>query len=209
MDDAKVWQSAARAAWLLPEPERYERLAPCVGELSRPKKSEHRRGKFVLDLFEEEFCDPEAEFDEDDEESGPSAQLRVPRTDWDRRWVPLLRKYLKGPYHPDAAVALAAVLGEKAVPELLPLLAPSVKKNECGVVQALGYVKAREAVPTMVALMPGQTLQHYCIHDALRHINDPAAVPLLEALLPKTRDGYRRARITEVIEYLERHRAEA
>jgi HEAT repeat protein len=209
MDDAKVWQSAARAAWLLPEPERYERLAPWVKELARPKKSEHRRGKFALDLFEEEFEDADAVDDDDDEELLPPLGSKPARADWDPRWVPLLRKHLNGPYRPDAALGLAAVLGRKAVPDLLPLLVPSVKKNECGVAEALGHAKAREAVPAMVALMPGQTPVHYCIHNALRHINDPAAVPLLEALLPKTRDAYRRARITEVIEYLESHRAEA
>jgi HEAT repeat protein len=208
MDDAKVWPSAARAAWRMPEPERYQRLAPCVQELSRPKKSEHRRGKFVLDLFEEEFEDPEADFDDPDEH-WDAATARVPRADWDPRWVPLLRKHLKGPYRPDAALGLAAVLGEKAVPELLPLLVPSVKKNECGVAEALGHLRAREAVPAMVGLMPGQTPVHYCIHDALRRINDPSAVPLLEALMHKTKDPYRRARITEVIEYLETHRAES
>jgi HEAT repeat protein len=209
MDDAKLWQSAARAAWRLPEPERYERLEPWMKELSRPKKSEQRRGKFVLDLFEDEFTDPDADYDDGDDEALPFlVPPRPPRTDWDPRWVPLLRKHLKGPYRPDAALGLAAVLGVKAIPELLPLLVPSVKKNECAVVEALGHLKARAAVPKLVELMPGQTPVHYCIHDALRRINDPAAVPLLEALLPRTRDAYRRARITEVIEYLETHRAE-
>jgi HEAT repeat protein len=210
MGDAKLWQSAARAAWRLPEPERYERLEPWLRELSRPKKSEHRRGKFVLDLFEDEFTDPDAVYDDDDDESLPGlVPPRPARTDWDPRWGPLLRKHLKGPYRPDAALGLAAVLGENAVPELLPLLVPSVKKNECAVAEALGHLKARAAVPTMVELMPGQTPIHYCIHDALRRINDPSAVPLLEALLPRTKDAYRRARITEVIEYLETHRPEA
>jgi HEAT repeat protein len=203
MDDGKVWESAARAAWLLPEPERYDRLAPLVEELSKPKKSDHRRGKFVLDLFEDEFSG------DDLDEEDPSAAPRDPRTDWDRRWVPLLRKYLNGPYRPDAALGLAAVLGEPAVAELLPLLVPSVKKNECGVVEALGHLKAREAVAAMVPLMPGQPSHHYCIHAALRRINDPAAIPLLEGVLAKTKDRYRRDRITDVIEHLEQHRAEA
>ncbi|HEX5272911.1 MAG TPA: HEAT repeat domain-containing protein, partial [Gemmataceae bacterium] len=210
MSDAKVWESAARAAWRLPEPERYQRLAPWVEQLSRPKKSEHRRGKFVLDLFEEEFEDPDRDYDDPYDYWNPNAAgARAPRADWDPRWGPLLRKHLDGPYRPDAALGLAAVVGEKAVPELLPLLVPSVKKNECGVAEALGRLRAREAMPAMVELMPGQPDHHYCIHDALRRIDDPAVVPLLEALSHKTKDAYRRARITEVIEYLERPRAEA
>jgi HEAT repeat protein len=208
MSDAKVWESAARAAWRLPARERYDRLAPLVEQLSRPKKSERERGKFVLDLFEDEFADSSADYDDPDEHWAPS-QAQAPRTDWDPRWAPLLRKHLGGPYRPDAALGLVAVLGQKAVPELLPLLAPSVKKGECGVAEALGWLKAREAVPEMVKLMPGQQPHHFCIHDALRRINDPAAVPLLEALRDETRDPYRRARITEVIEYLGRHQGEA
>ena len=123
--------------------------------------------------------------------------------------MPLLRKYLHGPYRPDAAVGLAAVLGEKAVPELLPLLVPSVKKGECAVVQALGYLKVREAVPTMIELMPRQQSHHYCIHDALRRINDPAALPVLEALLAKTKDALRRDCLAAVIDYLEKRRPQA
>ncbi len=208
LDDAKVWEAAARAAWRLPARERYDRLAPLVQELSKPKKSEHRRGKFVLDLFEEEFSGGDEYFDDDDEEE-VVAEPAARRTDWDPRWAPLLRKHLNGPYRPDAALGLAAVVGEKAIPDLLPLLVPSVKKNECGVVEALGYLKARAALPAMVPLMPGQPVHHYCIHDALRRINDPAAIPLLEGVLAKTKDRYRRDRIADVIEYLEKHRAEA
>ncbi|HKI34159.1 MAG TPA: HEAT repeat domain-containing protein [Gemmataceae bacterium] len=203
MNDGKVWEAATRAAWLLPGRERYERLAAWVQELSQAKKSEYRRGKFVLELFEEEFSDPEEDFDD----AEAALERKARRTDWDPRWLPLLRKHLGGPYRPEAALGLAAVLGEKAVPELLPLLLPSVKKDECGVVEALGYLRAREAVPLMVPLMPEQEWHHYCIHDALRRINDPTAIRLLEGLLEKTKDPGRRDCLAAVIEYLEKHRA--
>jgi HEAT repeat protein len=207
MDDSKVEESAARAAWLLPTKERYERLAPWVAELAKPKKSEHRRAKIVLELFDDEFTESEEDFfDLEPWETRPEPRPR--RTDWDPRWVPLLRKHLNGPYRAEVALGLAAVLGEKAVPELLPLLAPSVKKDECGVVEALGYLRAKVAVPLLVPLMPGQPWHHYCIHDALRRINDPAAIPLLEGLLEKIKERDRHNNIVAVIEYLEKHRTE-
>jgi hypothetical protein len=39
----------------------------------------------------------------------------------------------------------------------------------------------------------------------LRDINDPAALPLLEGLRARTKEPYRRARLVEVIDYLEMH----
>jgi HEAT repeat protein len=208
MGDAKVGAWPAGAAWLLPEPERYERLAPWVKALSRAKKSERWQGWFILDRFKDEFCDPAAGVEHYDDYA-TLLKLKEPRRDWDSRWAPLLRKYLDGPYRSFAAVALAAVLGKKAIPELLPRLAASVKRHECGVVEALGCLKAREAVPALVGLLPGRPQFFFCIHDALRRINDPTAVPLLEGVLHKTKEPYRRERIVAVVEHLEKNRTEA
>ena len=202
ISDRKMWESAVKAAYWLPSKPRFDRLAPLLDELSKAKKADRRRAEHLLSLFEAEMNKEVEDFDDSDEKR---PELCPARTDWDPRWAPLLRKHLHGPVCADAAIALAVVLREKAIPDLLPLLEPSVKKGECGVVEALGFLKARAAIPVMVPLILGQQAHHYCIHDALRRINDPAAIPLLEELLGKTKDSYRMNCITAVIDFLQKN----
>lgn len=208
LDHKTLWPYAINAVWKMPGKQRYEWLAPLIEELSKPKKADHKRGKHILELFEQEFFsetdEDEDDFDDDEDDYRPPAQ---PRSDWDKRWADLLRPHLKGPYRAEAAIALAAVLGKAAGPELLPHLVPSVKKNECGVVEALGYAGAREAIPPMIDLIPGQPIHHYCIHNALRAIGDPSAIPLLEKIKDRMKEVYRHEQIDAVIKYLEKHAA--
>ena len=70
-------------------------------------------------------------------------------------------------------------------------------------VEALGFLRAREAIAPMLALMPGQKPNHYCIHDALRRIGDPSIIPALNAVLAKTKDHTRKWRLKQLIEDLE------
>jgi HEAT repeat protein len=185
-EDEDLWKSAVQAAWKLPEPRRFERLAPLCADLSHPREASRKRGEFVMQLFDKE----------DD--------TNRPRTDWDPRWGDVLLPHLDGPNRTGSAVALSLVRGVKAVPELLRILPTSVKKNECQVVIVLGKLRAREAIAPFIELMPGQQSYHFCIHDALRKIADPAAIPLLQELLAKTRNRYRRERIQKVINDLEK-----
>jgi HEAT repeat protein len=187
MNDPPVRDAALDAAWKLPARARYDRLAPFCENLSHAKERQRETGESILELFEQEACSDK------------------PRTDWDPRWSKLLLKLLDGPNRPGVAIALEVVLRQKAIPELLRRLAPSVKKNECGVVEALGRLRAREAVAPMIELMPGQQAYHFCIHDALRTINDPAAIPALKELLDRTRDRARKHAIEAVIDDLEKH----
>jgi HEAT repeat protein len=186
VEDAPVRDAALRAAWKLPAQPRYDRLAPFCADLSHAKKSQRKIAETILELFENEAGDK-------------------PRTDWDPRWSKLLLKHLDGPNRSAVAIALEVVLRHKAIPELLRRLAASVKKDECGVVEALGRLRAREAVAPMIELMPAQEAYHYCIHDALRAINDPAEVPALKELLDRTKDPYRKRCIEAVIDHLEKH----
>jgi HEAT repeat protein len=184
--DSRVWKAAARAAWKLPSRPRYELLAPLCESLSDPKKARHERGKFIVDdLFTAEAT---------------SAQ---PRTDWDPRWADLLRTHLDGPLRSDVALALAVVQGAAALPELLRVLEPSVKKDECGVVEGLGLLRAREAIGPLLALMLGQKAHHFCIHDALRKIGDPAIVPALKAILGMTKNPTKAWRLRQLIAQME------
>jgi HEAT repeat protein len=212
LEDAKVWRAAAGAVWLLPAKPRYDHLAPLCADLSHAKKPQRQRGEFVLQLFEAEATGQADDVSEDYyfyvERDEDTARRRSPRTDWDPRWAPLLRKHLKGPNRPGVAIALGVVLGPAAIPELMAQLVPSLKKNECGVVEALGHVRAREAVAPMIELMPGQPTHHHCIHDALRAIGDRAAIPLLQQLLEKTKERYQQYQIEEVIQHLEKHATE-
>jgi HEAT repeat protein len=192
LDDPKLWRYGLEAAFRLLPRERYERLAPLCDTLSNPKKSQRQQGDHLLTLFEEEATG-----------EGLPWLPRTRRTDWDPRWVQRLLPHLDGPNRSGVAIALEVVMGVAAVPRLLEVLAPSVKKNECGVVEALGRLQARAAIAPMIALMPIQKSYHYCVHDALRRIGDPAAIPLLQRLLEKTRDHYRRRAIEDVIEYLQ------
>jgi len=58
--------------------------------------------------------------------------------------------------------------------------------------------------PANVELMPIQQAYHFCIHNALRKIADPAAIPLLQQLSVKTRNRDRREQIQKVINDLEK-----
>jgi HEAT repeat protein len=194
LDDPQVWRSAARAAWKLGLKERYERLAPLCEHLSDARKPRRERGEFVLDLFEEEAGG----------DVPPTEEALKPRTDWDPRWAKLLLKYADGPNRPGVAIALEVVLSTRAAPELLKRLAVSVKKGECGVVEALGRLRVREAIEPMIQLLPAQKSHHYCIHDALRRIGDAAAIPPLKELLANTGDRAMQRRIEEILDDLER-----
>ncbi|HEY7154706.1 MAG TPA: HEAT repeat domain-containing protein [Gemmataceae bacterium] len=185
-EDEELWEPAARAAWKLPEPRRFERLAPLCADLSHPRETSRERGEFVMQLFDKE----------DDS--------KHPRTDWDPRWGDVLLPHLDGPNRAGSAVALSLVRRVKAVPDLLRILPISVKKNECQVVIVLGKLRAREAIAPFIELMPGQQSYHFCIHDALRAIADPAAIPPLQELLAKTRNRARCERIQKVINDLEK-----
>src|SRR5205823_1047601 len=107
VEDDKVWQAATRAAWQLPSQARYECLAPLCADLSHAKKAQRRRGESVLELFEAETTGQADELAEDYyfyvEPEGEEPKRRQPRTDWDPRWVPLMRKHLKGPNRPGVA----------------------------------------------------------------------------------------------------------
>jgi HEAT repeat protein len=184
VDDPKVWKAAVQAVWKLPPKPLYDRLAPLCADLS--KKSPDGRGKYLLGLFEKEL------------------NRKNRRTEWDPRWGAALTPHLKGASRPDVALALALTVGTAAVPTLLKALEPSVKKGECGVVEALGKLRAREAIGPMIALMPGQPSYHHCVHDALKLIGDPAAIPPLQNLMKATRDLGRKARIKALISELER-----
>jgi HEAT repeat protein len=187
IEDRPVRDAALRAAWKLSARPRYDRLAPFCATLSQAKRKLGEITEIILELFEEE------------------AGSERPRTDWDPRWSKLLLQHLDGPNRSEVAIALEVVLRHKAIPELLRRLAASVKHNECGVVEALGRLRAREAVAPMIELMPGQQTHHYCIHDALRSINDPAAIPALKELLDQTKESSRKRAIEAVIDDLEKH----
>jgi HEAT repeat protein len=184
VDDLKVWRAAIQAAWKLPPAARFDRLAPLLADLSATKKPTDR-AKWLLTLFERETVGAR------------------PREDWDPRWADALRAHLDGASRPGVAIALEVVLRSGAVAELLRVLVPSVGKDECGVVEALGRLRAREAIAPLLALMPGQPPNHYCIHDALRRIGDPSIVPALKAMLGKTKDRTKQARLNQLIVYLE------
>jgi hypothetical protein len=180
-----MWKAAIRIVWKQPAKQRYQRLAPFCERLSESGKGDRAAGEYILKLFEKE------------------AEAEKPRGGWDARWAKLLLSHLDGRNRVGVAIALGVVMGPNAVPHLLEVLAASVKAGECGVVETLGRLGAREAIGPMIELMPGQQEYHYCVHDALRRIGDPAAIPLLQALLAKTRGNYRKNRISAVIDELE------
>jgi hypothetical protein len=190
VNDPKVWQGAMRAAWKLPAPACYERLSPLCDQLSHPKKAQRMRADLLLELFEQE---------------AEAADNR--RQDWDPRWAEILLEHLDGPNRAGVAIALEVVSGKDAVPALLCVLVPSVKKGECGVVEALGRLRVREAAAPMIDLLPGQAPHHYCIHDALRRIGDREALPALRKVHDKVKDHYRKWQIQRVIDYLEKQTA--
>ena len=165
-----------------------ERPAP-YPDLSDPKAD--GRGKFLLGLFEREL------------------NSKKRRADWDSRWAKALKPHLDGPARPDVALALALTLGSAAVPNLLKVLEASVKKGECGVVEALGKLRAPEAIGPLIPLMPTQQPHHYCIHDALKLIGDPAAIPPLKELLADTKQPARKMRLQVLIAELEKREAKS
>lgn len=193
--DRYCWKTGLRAIWRLPEPARYQQLAPLCAQLPQARKTPQEKADFVLELFEEEaraLAEPLPPLRAPYQDchwipprSGrpwPSAR----RTDWDPRWGPLLRNCLNSPhYAASAALALGVVEGEQAIPDLLQVLTPSIQRGECSVAAALGWLRARQAVSPLIALLPHQKARHTCIFDALRRIGDPSAIPLLEKIRGK------------------------
>jgi HEAT repeat protein len=193
--DRYCWKTGLRAIWRLPEPARYQQLAPLCAQLPQSRKTSREKADFVLELFEEEaraLAEPlpplRAPYQDchwippRSGRSWPSAR----RTDWDPRWGPLLRNCLNSPhYAARAALALGVVEGEQAIPDLLQVLAPSIQRGECNVAAALGWLRARQAVSPLIALLPHQEAYHTCIFDALRRIGDPSAISLLEKIRGK------------------------
>jgi HEAT repeat protein len=230
LDDAKLTLLAARAAWRLPGKERFERLAPALVTLSQTSAAKRRPAESVLNQFATELShiggDPEMEFeleesgdeeyDEYDDAYGEDEDIwddeedtpRPPLTDWDPRWAPLLRKHLNGPARNAVAMALAVVLREKAVPELLKLLSAPTFKGGDGVIQALGALRAREAVPQLVEIFLKREYD-YTTYHVLRQLGDPSAIPPLEAYLKKSKGAYKRNLVESLIQDLEQKAAKA
>jgi hypothetical protein len=231
MDDKHLWHYAIRAAWGLPGKERFERLEPALATLSKSKASERARGQNVLNLFswelhqlgdpddelegeneeDEEHDEYDDEFDDEDvydagdhdDEGNP----RKPTTDWDPRWVPALRKHLKGDNCDSVAVALTVLQGEKMVPELLKLLPVTAVRGEEGVMNALARLKVREALPKLADLVGQKRVNVYALRQAMWRLGDPSIVPALEAHLKKTKDGYKKHLLEQLIEELERRKS--
>jgi HEAT repeat protein len=225
IDDKHLWHHAIRAAWQLPPKERFDRLAPALATLSDSKPSGRYRGENLLGFFsnelhllggdeefeeeepegededqdQDEFEDEDEFWDEDEYDEDPTK----PTADWDPRWVPALRKHLKGPKQAEVAVALTVLEREKMIPDLLKLLVPTATKGNVNVLQALGHLRVREAVPELVKLFTARGTHPYWISEALRRIGDPAAIPLLEKVLDKTKDNWKKHTIESLIESLE------
>jgi HEAT repeat protein len=231
MDDKILWHAAIRAAWKLPAKEQFDRLQPSLATLAQSKPSLRQRGEFVLNLFFGELSqqgggdyydelgddltdEEDAEHDEYDEEYEEDEEWDeegdVPQriTDWDPRWLPALRKHLKGPSGGGVAVALTVLEGEKFVPELLKLL-PTATRGDDRVINALAHLRSRAAVPRLVELFPQKGVDTYTVFHALRRIGDPAAIPLLQGFLKKTKDVYKKNLAESLVEELERRAAKA
>ncbi|MCI0464746.1 MAG: HEAT repeat domain-containing protein [Gemmataceae bacterium] len=231
MEDKTLWRYGVQAAWTMPPKERFDRLAATLADLSATKAGQRQRGELVLSFFwgelnlreqgdedeeeqerfsEEDEDEDEDEYDDpygDDEgEEGYWDEYDEPRhttTQWDPRWAPALRKHLNGPNRNNIAGALAVLLGDKAIPELLKVLSASTTKNEHGVINALGFLRAKESVKPLVDLLATRPTLIYTLHNALRRIGDPSAIPRLQEILNKTKDNYRKHYIETLIEYLE------
>jgi HEAT repeat protein len=231
MDDKQLWYFAIRAAWNLPPKEQFERLQPAVATLSQPKPAQRVRGQNVLNLFswemnrlgepdeafededegpgDEEHDEYDDEFEAEDEDGGhedydEEGNPRKPITDWDPRWVPALRKHLKGEARDSVAVALTVLEGAKMVPELLKLLPTTAVKGHEGVITALARLQVREAVPKLVELLPQKGVNAHAVCQALRRLGDASLVPTLEAYLKKTKDWYQKHLFESLVEYLEK-----
>jgi HEAT repeat protein len=226
LDDPKLRSHGVDAAWRLPGKERFEKLAPLLDTLTASKPSQRQAGELVLGHFSETFSalDEEREEDEELEEQeetepeeeefeaefgydGTDEEETRPPTDWDPRWAPALRKHLKGKNGGQVALALAVVLGEKAVAELLPLLGADKDFN---VMSVMGHFRVRAAAPQLAGLIKHVSYwQLYQVLHALRRIGDPGVLPQLEEQLKKSKDVYKKRSIEELIEFLEKKQKQA
>jgi HEAT repeat protein len=192
-DDPAVWQVAILAAWQLPPAACYDRLAPVCAGLSDRKQEARERAKWVLSRLTD------------------YQRHHRPGESVDPRWSKLLLKHLRGPCRSEVALALTAVAREQAIPSLLKELSNSLKEHESGVVHALGELRAREAVPTMLKWLPSLTSKHrelYAVLTALQQIGDPSSVAPLEKLHTATQDRYLKAIVGHTLEQVrERQRA--
>lgn len=230
IDDKNLWGLAIQAAWTMSPKERFDRLAPALAKLSTARAADRYRGERVLNLFtselhflnpdEDEYDDDEYDEDEDeyddDEYDDPYAydeddnfddeddEPSKPTAEWDPRWVPALRKHLNGPQRQNVAQALAVLLHDKAIPELVKILPASAAKNEYGVIGALGVLRAKEAAKPLTELLTKKGSLIYPIQHALRQIGDFSILPALEELVKKTKDSYRKQYLESLIEYLEK-----
>jgi hypothetical protein len=100
------------------------------------------------------------------------------------------------------------VLREQAAPELLKLLSASTAKGGTGVIQALGALRVRAAVPQLVEIFLKREYD-YSTYHVLRQLGDPSAIPLLEAYLKKSKAAYKRNLVESLIEELEQKAAKA
>ena len=96
------------------------------------------------------------------------------------------------------------VVGPKAVPSLLRALQAPIKSHESGVIEALGWLRARAAVELLLGLLEKQR-DNSIIHNALCEIGDSAAIPGLKGLLDRTKDQFQRAWLERTLDHLERH----
>jgi HEAT repeat protein len=187
--DDKLWRQGVHAAWKLPAKARYDLLAPLCEGLSSPKKAQRERGEYVLSLFKDEACNskPPKVFHC---LVLPRPNTPIPtRSDWDPRWAKLLLPHLDGPNRSDLAMAMGVVMGRKAIPELLRVLEASAKKNEIGVIEELGRLQAKEAIPSFLELFAGlkegQALWALC--EAFQELGDPSIIPSLEEIVAKSK----------------------
>jgi HEAT repeat protein len=228
LDDPNLRRFGVQAGWQLPGKERFEKLAPLLDMLTAAKPSQRQPGDLVLEQFchafwavaqerhedeESEQQDNEFEDEDDDEDEfgsyGMDEEVAKPPTDWDPRWAPALRKHLKGKSGESVAQALAIVIGEKVVPELLPLLAASVSKRESGLVFVLGHFQPRSAAPDLAGLINVKNAPYYVIAQTLRRIGDLSVLPQLEEQAKKTKEVHRKRIIEELIEFLENKQRQA
>jgi HEAT repeat protein len=108
------------------------------------------------------------------------------RTDWDDRWAKLLLPRLD-PKCSAVAVALGLVMGSRAVPELLRVLEASTENREIGVIETLGRLRAREAIPPLLKVLTHWSKTDglppiWILCQALQRIADPSIIPDLETI---------------------------
>jgi HEAT repeat protein len=101
--------------------------------------------------------------------------------------VPHLRTMLARPEVDVVMFALQMLsrIGDPlAVHGVVPLVRHSDPNVAQSAIEALGQLRHREAVPTLLQLLKGDLWLQLAAIDALGEIGDPAAVPLLVALVP-------------------------